>query len=77
MDWLSQKQAKIDCRQGIILFVTLKEENVEITRKSGRNPLRVVKANKLVKGFQKGLPIYILKINKPDKKSEGEEPEWL
>ena len=78
MDWLSQNQAKIDCGQGLISFVTSNGENVEIPGRSGRNPLRVVKANKLIKGFQKELPIYILKLNKPEKKpAEGEEPEWL
>ena len=77
MDWLSLNQAKIDCGQGLFSFVTSNGENVEIPGRSGHNPLRVVKANKLVKGFQKGLPIYILKLNKPEKKPEGEEPEWL
>ena len=43
----------------------------------GKNPLKVVKAKRLVNGFKKGLPIYILKINKPRKKDENQGPDWL
>ena len=34
-------------------------------------------SNKIVKGFKKGLPVYVLKLNKPEKQEEGEDPEWL
>ena len=47
---------------------------VHIEGKSGKNPLKVVKAKQLVNGFRKGLPIYILKINKPGKEDEDQGP---
>ena len=37
----------------------------------------MVKAKRLVNGFRKGLPIYILKINKPGKEDEDQGPDWL
>ena len=37
----------------------------------------MVKANKLAKGMRKGLPIYVIKLNKPDKETSKLEPEWL
>ncbi len=79
MDWLSKNQAGINCSQGVVSFISSEGKKVEIRGRSGKNPLRVVKSSKLVKGFKKGLPIYILKLNKPEKKTEsdGAEPEWL
>ena len=50
---------------------------MQIQGRSRRNPLKVVKANKLVSGLRKGLPIYILKLNKLEKVEEGQEPSWL
>ena len=35
------------------------------------------KSSKIVKGLRKGLPIYILKLNKPEKLEEGENSDWL
>ena len=36
-----------------------------------------VKANKIAKGYRKVLPIYILKLNKPNKLEESQDCEWL
>ena len=77
MDWLSNHKAGINCGQGLISFVSDQGKRVEVHGRSGKNPLRVVNSNKIVKGFKKGLPIYILKLNKPDQKTEGEDPDWL
>ena len=48
-----------------------------IQGRSGKNPLKVVKANKIAKGYRKWLPIYILNLNKPEKLEEIQDPEWL
>ena len=77
MDWLGQNQAGIYCSQGTISFVSNQGEKVEIQERSGRNPIWVVKPNKLVKGLKKGLPIYVLKLNKPEPLEERDEPSWL
>ena len=77
MDWLSRNQAGINCSQGLISFLSDNGQNVEIKGRSGKNPLRVVKPSKIIKGFNKGLPIYVLKLNKPDQVEEGEGPDWL
>ena len=37
----------------------------------------MVKAKQIVNGFKKGLPIYILKINKPGKEDKGQGPDGL
>ena len=67
MDWLSKNQAKIDCQKGTILFISSIGHKVSIQGRLGKNLLKVVKSNKLVKGLQKGLPIFILKINKSNR----------
>ena len=72
MDWLGQNQAGIYCNQGTISFVSSQGEKVEIQGRSGRNPIWVVKPNKLVKGIKKGLLIYVLKLNKPKTLEERE-----
>ena len=77
MDWLSQNQAGIYCSQGIVSFVSSQGEKVEVQGRSGRNPLWVVKPSKLIKGLKKGLPIYVLKLNKPEPIEERDEPDWL
>ena len=53
------------------------QHQVQIQGRSGRNPLKIVKAKRIVSGFKKSLPIYILKINKPEKVEEGQDPIWL
>ena len=50
---------------------------MQIQGTSRRSPLKIVKAKRIVSGFRKGLPIYILKINKPEREEEGQDPEWL
>ena len=50
---------------------------VQIKGKLGKSPLKVVKAKQIVNGFIKGLPVYILKINKPRKEDEDKGPDWL
>ena len=77
MDWLSQNHARIYCSRGIISFISSKGEKVEVQGRSGKNPLWVVKPSKLVKGIKKGLPIYVLKLNKPKPIEERDEPAWL
>ena len=77
MDWLSKNQAGINCRKGVVTFISKEGNEVEIQGRSGKSPLRVVKASKLVKGLRKGLPIYVLKLNKPDQTEEKLDPEWL
>ena len=66
MDWLSKNQAEINCRKGVVMFVSKEANKVQIQGRTGKSPLRVVKASKLVKGLRKGLPIYVLNLNKPD-----------
>ena len=73
MDWLSQNQAGIYCSQGIVSFVSSQGEKVEVVGRSQRNLLWVVKPSKLIKG----LPIYVLKLNKPEPIEERDEPDWL
>ena len=77
MDWLGHNQAEINCNQGSILFTSRQGDKVTIQGRSGKNPLKVVKANKIAKGYRKGLPIYILKLNKPKRLEESQDPEWL
>ena len=77
MDWLSRNQAGINYSQGLISFLSDNGQNVEIKGRSRKNPLRVVNPSKIIKGFNKGLPIYVLKLNKPDQVEEGEGPDWL
>ncbi|MCO5597731.1 hypothetical protein L7F22_051812 [Adiantum nelumboides] len=82
MDWLSKNKADIHCSQGTVSFYSLNEEQVYIHGRRGNAPLRVVKAKQLIKGLQKGLSLYVLKLNKPEKESkeketEDKEPEWM
>ncbi|MCO5601915.1 hypothetical protein L7F22_056041 [Adiantum nelumboides] len=82
MDWLSKNKADIHCSQGTISFYSLNGEQVYIHGRRGNAPLRVVKAKQLIKGLRKGLSLYVLKLNKPEKESkeketEDKEPEWL
>ena len=77
MDWLSKNQAIINCKKGTILFISSIGHKVSIQGRTGKNPLKVVKSNKLFKGLQKGLPIFILKINKLKPKEDSQDPPWL
>ncbi|MCO5566300.1 hypothetical protein L7F22_019976 [Adiantum nelumboides] len=82
MDWLSKNKADIHCSQGMVSFYSLNGEQVYIHGRRGNAPLRVVKAKQLIKGLRKGLSLYVLKLNKPEKESkeketEDKEPEWL
>ena len=77
MGWIGKNKAQINCGLGSILFTSDHGKQVKIKGKWGRNPLKVVKAKWIVNGFRKGLPIYILKINKPKKEEQGQEPDWL
>ena len=74
MDWLGHNQVEINHSQGSILFTSSQGNMVKIQGRSGKNPLKVVKANKIAKGYRKGLPIYILKLNKPEKLEESQDP---
>ena len=77
MDWLGKNQTQINCGLGSVLFTSNQGMQVQIEGRSRKNPLKVVKAKRLVNGFRKGLPIYILKINKPGKEDENQGPDWL
>ena len=77
MDWLGKNKAQINCGLGSIIFTSDLGTQVQIQGRSGRNPLKVVRAKRIVSGFRKGLPIYILKINKTKKVEEGHDPDWL
>ena len=77
MDWLSKNQADIHCSQGTVTFFSSSGERVQIHGRRGKAPLRVVKAKQLMKGVRKGLPLYVVKLNKPEKEPENPEPEWL
>ena len=77
MDWLGHNHAEINCIQGSILFTSSQGNRVTIQGRSGKNPLKVVKAKKIAKGYKKGLPMYILNLNKPEKLEESQDPEWL
>ena len=77
MDWLGKNKAQINCGLGSILFTSDIGMQVQIQGKLGRNPLKVVKAKKIVNEFRKGLPMYILKIKKPGKEEKGSGPNWL
>ena len=67
MDWSGHNHVEINCSQGSILFTSSQGNRVTIQGRSGKNPLKVVKVKKIAKGYKKGLPIYILKLNKPKK----------
>ena len=77
MDWLGHNHAEINCNQGSILFTSRQGEKVTIQGRSGKNPLKVVKANKIANGYRKGLPTYILKLNKLERLEESQDPQWL
>ena len=77
MDWLGKNKAKINYNHGFILFTSNLGTQVQIQGRSSRNPLKIVKANKIAIGFRKGWPIYILKLNKLEKVEEGQESIWL
>ena len=76
MDWLGHNHAKINLSIHI-LFTSSQGNKVTIQGRSDKNPLKVVKANKIDKGYKKGLPIYILKLNKLEKKEESQDTQWL
>ncbi|MCO5559985.1 hypothetical protein L7F22_013589 [Adiantum nelumboides] len=75
MDWLSKNKADIHCSQGTVFFYSLNGEQVYIHGIRGNTPLRVVKAKHLMKGLRKGLPLYVLKLNKLKKESKDKETE--
>ena len=55
MDWLGHNHAKINCTQGSILFTSSQGNRLIIQRRSGKNPLKVAKANKLANGLHKSI----------------------
>ena len=74
MDWVDHNHDEINYSQGSILFTSSQGNRVKIQGRSSKNPLKVVKANKVAKGYRKGLPIYILKLNKREKLEESRDP---
>ncbi len=78
MDWLGQNDSDINCKRGIVSFLTSERKKVQVQGRNGRAPPRVVKVSNLIKGLKKGLPICVLKLNKPNpENSQLEAPEWL
>ena len=77
MDWLGKHKAEINCNHGSILFTSNLGTQVQVQGRLGRNPFKIVKTKKIARGFRKGLPIYILKLNKLEKVEEGQDPIWL
>ena len=77
MDWLSKNKANIHCGQGILSFQSSEGQRVQVEGRTGRAPLKVVKIARLVKGLRKGLPIYVLKLDKTEVEAKESKPEWL
>ena len=77
IDWLGKNKAQTNYGLGYILFTSDLGVQVQIQGRSGKNPLKIVKAKRKANGFRKVLPIYILKINKPKKLEGGWDPCWL
>ena len=77
MDWLHKNNAVIHCAQGTLSFIDSQESKALVTGRVGYAPMRMVKISKLIKGLRKGLPIYAVKLNKPEGKPKEGEPEWL
>ena len=77
MDWLERSEAIIHCGRGTLTFQDCNNNQVQVLRESGKSPLRVVKAHKLIKGLRKGLPILAITLNKPSKLPNEGDPEWL
>ncbi|MCO5572405.1 hypothetical protein L7F22_026159 [Adiantum nelumboides] len=76
----SEEDVASQCAAGISELSCCMHETALARR--GNAPLRVVKAKQLMKGLWKGLLLYVLKLNKPekeskDKETEDREPEWL
>ena len=66
MDWLGHSHVEINCSQGTILFSSNQGNRVRIQGRSSKNPLKVVKANKIAKGYKKSITylLYNLISNK-------------
>jgi len=77
MDWLSQSQAEIKCQQGVVSFMDLGGNRVQISGSNGTPTLQLVKASKLLKGLRKKQPIYVVKLNPVEQEKSSGEPEWL
>ena len=77
MDWLKRSKAIIHCSQGTLSFWDYNNDHAQVSGKSGKSPLRVVKAHKLVKGLRKGLQIFAITLNKPSSLPNEGDPEWL
>ena len=74
MDWLSKNKANIHYGQGILSFQSSEGQRVQVEGRTGRAPLKVVKIVRLVKGLRKGLPIYVLKLNKTEVEAKESKP---
>ena len=77
MDWLHKNNAVIHCAQGTLSFIDSQENQALVSGRAGYAPLRIVKISKLVRGLRKGLPVYAVKLNKPEGKPKEGEPKWL
>ena len=77
MDWLYKSNAIIHCAHKTISFVDSQENQASVSRRVGYTPLRVVKVSRLIKGLRKGLPIYAVKLNRPESGSKEGEPKWM
>ena len=77
MDWLHKNNVVIHCTQGTLSFTDPQGIQALVLGRAGYAPLRIVKIAKLVKGLKKGLPIYVVKLNKPEGEPKEGELEWL
>ena len=77
IDCLYKNNSVIHCAQKTISFVDSQENQASVSRRVGYALLRVVKIVKLVKVLRKGLPIYVVKLNKPKSEPKEGEPKWL
>lgn len=52
-------------------FIVDDGNQVQLQERAGKAPLKLFTINQWVRGFKKGLPIYVRKINKSEKRSRG------
>ena len=74
MDWLYKNNAVIHCAHGTLSFVGSQENQASVSGRVKNAPLRVVKVARLIKGLRKGLPIYVVELNRPESGSKEGEP---
>ena len=77
MDWLIANHASIHCKEGSVNFRDKFGNVVLIQEKNGKPKACFTKASNQLRGSQKGLQIYVVKLNKVDNPKSGNDLEWL